>query len=403
MESDITQQVVTATDSTPPGKSADAGSILHVTVDKASPDGKQFYHFSNTSATAVFTLRIPNRLLHHWHGEMLDKENQCKSTSYITLLNSEIQGGVVNITPTCSRIERRLCVQASKVSAIISKGGRKAQTILHKEYHLFVLEGEAESIKDIREMKDAAEMQAALWKHQHETKQLEVTQLLEDMAESIITYEEMMKRLEARIEDSEATVARRNDTKTVEEVSPRQARRKMSQFTSYVHQALWFSESFGLIPEYVHLRKTKSGSPVKVPFSPSNLRISSEQPTADDHEKVLQTLYILDRFAVSDESYHELGTLSGTLPPLYKVKKARNIINESLEIERLPSPYLGAFRPFYNTLLKELTKAVSYKLMSSSLASVWYIRTCRVKASVYLTPINYASRKINFNFPYLAA
>ena len=130
------------------------------------------------------------------------------------------------------------------------------------------------------------------------------------------------------------------------------------------------SESFGLIPEYVHLRKTKSGSPVKVPFSPSNLRISSEQPTADDHEKVLQTLYILDRFAVSDESYHELGTLSGTLPPLYKVKKARNIINESLEIE---SPYLGAFRPFYNPLLKELTKAVSYKLMSSSLASVWYI------------------------------
>ena len=40
-----------------------------------------------------------------------------------------------------------------------------------------------------------------------ETKQLEVTQLLEDMAESIITYDEMMKRLEARIEDSEAIVA----------------------------------------------------------------------------------------------------------------------------------------------------------------------------------------------------
>ena len=129
MESDITQRVVTATDSTPPGKSADAGSILHVTVDRATPNGKQFYHFSNMSATAVFTLRIPNRLLHHWHGEMLDKENKCKSTSYITSLNSEIQGGVVNITPTCSRIERRLCVQASKVSAIISKGGRKAQTI----------------------------------------------------------------------------------------------------------------------------------------------------------------------------------------------------------------------------------------------------------------------------------
>ena len=149
-----------------------------------------------------------------------------------------------------------------------------------------------------------------------------------------------------------------NKGKTIE-VSAQQVRRRLSQVTSYAQQALWFAQSFGLIPEYVQARKAISGSLIKVPLAPSDntsCTASIPGPTAADHDKIAQVLYILDKFAVSDEAYHELASISEGSVPLYKVKRMQSV---STEIERLPGSYSGAYCSFPDTLKSLLMNAVS--------------------------------------------
>ena len=44
--------------------------------------------------------------------------------------------------------------------------------------------------------------------------------------------------------------------KKVEEMSKRHRRRKLTEFGSAAESALWFAESFGLIPESLNVRTT---------------------------------------------------------------------------------------------------------------------------------------------------
>ena len=82
------------------------------------------------------------------------------------------------------------------------------------------------------------------------------------------------------------------------------------------------------------------------------------QPTkTQDFDQVHQVLYLLDKFAVSDEVYHELQMLSSDLPPTHRVKQARKTLNESVTFERLP-PFPGAYRSFEATLIEQLSKVV---------------------------------------------
>lgn len=62
-------------------------------------------------------------------------------------------------------------------------------------------------------------------------------------------------------------------------------------------------------------------------------------------ECVSETLYLLEKFGVSDECYHELTMLHPKLPRSYKVKAVRNDVSHDVELLPLPSPFSGAYRP----------------------------------------------------------
>ena len=179
-------------------------------------------------------------------------------------------------------------------------------------------------------------------------KEDEISKLLEEMAVFV---------LERQLEETNTTIEA-NRGKTIEDVSARHARRKMATFKSFAAKALWFSESFGLVPEYITLHKAKSGSLVRVPLGEIQQSCSVDT-TETNRDKVCQVLYILDRFAVSDEAYHELrmsskeeGNGSTTLPPLHILKRTRREMNSEMEIVRLLGAYPGAFRPLLDLLKK---------------------------------------------------
>ena len=170
----------------------------------------------------------------------------------------------------------------------------------------------------------------------------EMYSLLKEMAEIIQSEQK---------EDTHTQLEQCNKGKMIHEVSQRQARRKLNQCKTLTQQALRFCESFGLVPEFVQLKRIDNDSPVVIRLTSDQESASSshQNPTETDYHRVHQALYISDRFAVSDEAYHELSSVSN-LPPLHKVKASRLALNTSLDIRRIEGPIPGAYRPFQRHL-----------------------------------------------------
>ena len=104
-------------------------------------------------------------------------------------------------------------------------------------------------------------------------------------------------------------------------------------------------------------------SPTKVVELTYDLPESSAgcSSTAEDKEtgNVDEALFLLERFGVSDECYHEMTQLFPQLPRSYVVKKDRKEISQSIELEELPSNYKGAYRPVRKCIEEILSDKVS--------------------------------------------
>lgn len=307
---------------------------LYITVE--SPCHKEM-QFSKNEDT-LLTLAIPNKLLFTWHKEKIP------ATTFSALVNTKIRGRIIRLK-CCQRINERLRSQAARISSQYQKGAyRQRKQVLEQMYHLHILEGECDHFDDIEHEEQRLQNTIA-------QKDDEIEQILEDMAGTIVEYDEQRERGLVDITNFA------NRGKSVEDVSPRQARRKVKTFTNFAQQALWFAESFGLVPDYVQVHKAVSGSPLKISMTDDTPCPPSPPPTEDDYSKVQQMLYIVDRFALSDDAYHELS-IASNLPPLYRLKQARTALNSSLTLNRFNGPYPGAFRSFMESLKNEISKEV---------------------------------------------
>ena len=108
-------------------------------------------------------------------------------------------------------------------------------------------------------------------------------------------------------------------------LSTRQQSRKLSQLKTAVEKALWFVESFGLDVQSITV-KTSEGKPIELPMH--------ESTTDENDDSVRQILYLLERFGVSDEFYHELSMAHPSLPRSHLVKKSRQLLTETIELKR---------------------------------------------------------------------
>ena len=69
---------------------------------------------------------------------------------------------------------------------------------------------------------------------------------------------------------------------------------------------------------------------------------SSPCISPEDREKCQQILYLLDRFNVGDEVYHELSMVS---KDLYRIKKLRSELNCGIQLTKTPGNS-GVSTPF---------------------------------------------------------
>ena len=233
------------------------------------------------------------------------------------------------------------------------------------------LEGEVLQRPELEDLEVASEYieEVERWKKQHSDLNTVVDQLYMEIAETIASYEDQLETLQEDLDTAKESLSHSpeiNHGKLINEVSPRQARRKFAQLKTTAEKALWFAETFGLLPTSLNLKKMSTGSPVKISLRkdvPSEGHSSSGQATLQspsEREKVLQVLYLLDKFAVSDEFYHELTMLCPNLPKSYKVKQTRVDLNEqfSQDLHRVPGSNPGVYCSFTDSLTQDILRAV---------------------------------------------
>ena len=136
--------------------------------------------------------------------------------------------------------------------------------------------GEAESYQDIVHEKQELLDDIHTKDMQIKEKDEEIDSLLKEMAEIIQSEQK---------EDTHTHLEQCNKGKMIHEVSQRQARRKLNQCKTLTQQALWFCESFGLVPKFVQLKRKDNNSPVVI-------RLTSDQESASSsHQNPTETDY----------------------------------------------------------------------------------------------------------------
>ncbi len=167
--------------------------------------------------------------------------------------------------PTCSADAEELIVtveaalqselhrRASKLHTKIqqARGSPKRMEVLGGSARVLVLQGETLSYAQLQlqyndTLGDVHEMQQANAELREQVHQL-YTDMAADYEHFLATIDEQSSQLR------ECQAPLGNTARTVEEVSPRQARRKMSKFLTDTQRALWFADTYGLTPESVQV------------------------------------------------------------------------------------------------------------------------------------------------------
>ena len=286
---------------------------------------------------------VPHRLLLAWRKQVLSNE-----ASYISMLNKSIVNHMICVSSSCTRLEQRFVKRAGEVYSKTCVSGRARQQMIEKSTTFTIYEGELVDCLQLTEEVENLSHEVECWKQELTEAELDVQALREEVAQ---LYCER---------DKEECWPEYNTSKKVDEVSPRQKRRKLNQFRSFAEKALWFAESFGLTPQSLTL-STESDEQYTLQLGESRSSISTKDTPSDSAistASIHETLYLLEKFGVSDEFYHELSMHYPSLARSYKVKQLRKELTSEIEIIRLPYPFDGAYRPF----LPMLSTVFEYKV-----------------------------------------
>ena len=147
------------------------------------------------------------------------------------------------------------------------------------------------------------------------------------------------------------------------EVGERQQRRKKTELKTNVEKALWFAKTFGLELQSV-IFKDHHGANHTMTYS-EKVRRSYKDLTEADQQKVRNVLFILDKFCIGDEAYHELSMIDGNeeLPWSYLIKQCKDELNKLCHITQTPGPAQGAQLDFLAELESVLQNQVRFVIL----------------------------------------
>ena len=294
---------------------------------------------------ALCCLFVPNCLLYGWHSTKRSPQD-----SYVEKLNMSIVDKAV-VVRSCQSVEERIRVRVCRVKAKIDQASkREKQKIKDRESRLTIYEDEGSWPERTQDVSNLTNQIAAL--------ENKVSLICEESRKKDLALKKLREeKCELQMMSAAATTV--DHGKTYDEVEERQKKRKVKSIRTAAEQALIFTNSFGLTVERVVLR-SPNNELVELKYSSSSVSPSPGCSSSNDPSEFIdETLYLLEKFGVSDECYHELTQYYPQLPRSYKIKNIRKIISDSIELLPLPSKYRGAYRPLWNCVESILSHEVN--------------------------------------------
>ena len=116
--------------------------------------------------------------------------------------------------------------------------------------------------------------------------------------------------------------------KKLSDIGECQWRRRLNSLKSNMERALWFSKTFGLELDCIKFKDELGGSHT-ISYS-EKVRKSYKNLGEADQQEVKNVLFILDKFCIGEEAYHELTMTEGNdgLPRSYLIKQCKDDLNK---------------------------------------------------------------------------
>lgn len=327
----------------------DSESVLEVAVEAVASHLTEHTNLANP----LLSLRIPNRLLLQWRTEIQSSSGRLR---YIACLNKSVPGGAVLLRSESERLERVLQARASTVHSQVAKakGSRSRELRLNSSSVVVVDKCDVVAATLFEKETSILKEKVAEANVKVEDALKSVDEIHEEFATQCVTYLDTIEKQTEELKEIKQDFT--NKGRTFDDVGGRQKRRKLNDFSDAAKNALWFAESFGFKVQSLQI-ESKSGSVMTLPLC---TELSQPQEDQQGTEDTRATLYLLDKFAVSDEFYHELSMSHKALPRSYKVKGLRTEMSKAVKVHRLEGSFYGAYRPFEDLLTLCLSREVCF-------------------------------------------
>ena len=334
-------------------RTQDTEPVLEVAVQAVASHLTEHTNLANP----LLSLRIPNRLLLQWHTEI---QSSSVRSHYIDCVNKCVAGGAVLLCPESERLERVLKARASVVHSQVAKakGSRSRELRLNSSSLVVVDKCDVVAVA-LRLEKETSVLKEKVAEANVRVEDAlkSVDEVHEEFATQCATYLETIDKQAEELKEKRKDFC--NKGRAFDDVGERQKRRKLSDFNDAAKKALWFAESFGFKLQSLEI-ESQSGSVMKLPLCTEPSQPQEDQLGSVDDTRA--TLYLLDKFAVSDEFYHELSMSHKDLPRSYKVKELRSELSKAVTIDRLGECFYGAHRPFEDLLALCLSREVDVSM-----------------------------------------
>ena len=134
----------------------------------------------------------------------------------------------------------------------------------------------------------------------------------------------------------------------------------MKAFLTRAETALWFSQAFGFCVQLLTIKEADTEKTYEINVETKAQKsgeCSTPATNTNDSkmEKVEQILYLLDKFCVSDEFYHEFSMIENGLPRSYLTKQCRSDLDKLCHLTPTPGSCEGAQVSFETLLLQQIS------------------------------------------------
>ena len=305
-----------------------------------------------SSEEIVFTLHITNEVLKSWQD--FKGKDILLNFSFVEILNHFLaEKYAILVKKDCNRIEEGLRKLCSKV-----KSGFKGKSGLH--YVSFASQSRSIAIR-AGDILRASDLEIELCKLNTTKVALErenatLQERCDELYENLVKAEELRSKTNDTLEGVKGDLEKlekenaslwqyiselegsRNCGKKFSEVKGRQQARKIRELKTYVEQALWFAETFGLKLSLVKFNDEKGVSHTIDYEKEGGKKKGYKDLSREEKEKVQQVLYITDNLRIGEAAYHEITMVEGgeMLPRSYLVKQCKSDLNSLCHITRTP-------------------------------------------------------------------